>query len=299
VRRSKAFRHAIEYGAVRGFGVAARLLPLNAALVLGAGLGWVAFHIARIRRDVVMANLRQGIGGDDKVLEAIGTRCYENLGRGLVEYLRFPLLTKEFVLENVKAVGRESLDSALARGRGVMAVTGHFGDWELMGAAFSLMGYPVHLLVGEQHNQRVDDTMNAYRQVAGVGIIPMGVAMRRVLQTLRKNEIVALLSDQDAHEEGVFVEFLGKPASTPKGPAAFALKTGAAMLPAFIVREGKTGKHTVFFESAIYPDETSTIYSLTKSYTDILESYIKQYPDHWFWPHRRWKTKPERQIIDG
>jgi KDO2-lipid IV(A) lauroyltransferase len=277
---------------VRGFGVAARVLPLNAALALGAGLGWVAFHIARIRRDVVMTNLRQGIGGDDKALEAIGTRCYENLGRGLVEYLRFPLLTREFVQETVKAVGRESLDSALARGRGVMAVTGHFGDWELMGAAFSLMGYPVHLLVGEQHNQRVDDTMNAYRQVAGVGIIPMGVAMRRVLQTLRKNEIVALLSDQDAHEEGVFVDFLGKPASTPKGPAAFALKTGAAMLPAFIVREGKTGKHTVYFESAIYPDKTSTIYSLTKSYTDKLESYIKQYPDHWFWPHRRWKTKP-------
>ena len=293
MRRSKAFRHTVEYGAVRGFGVVARVLPLNAALALGAGLGWAAFNIARIRRDVVMANLRQGIGGDDKALEAIGTRCYENLGRGLVEYLRFPLLTKEFVLETVKAVGRESLDSALTRGRGVMAVTGHFGDWELMGAAFSLMGYPVHLLVGEQHNQRVDDTMNAYRQVAGVGIIPMGVAMRRVLQTLRKNEIVALLSDQDAHEEGVFVDFLGKPASTPKGPAAFALKTGAAMLPAFIVREGKTGKHTVYFESAIYPNETSTIYSLTKDYTDKLESYIKQYPDHWFWPHRRWKTKPE------
>ncbi len=294
-------RHALEYWAVRGFGVVARVLPLNAALALGAGLGWVAFNLIRIRRDVVLDNLRQGIGGDDKALEAIGTRCYENLGRGLVEYLRFPLLTKEFVLETVNAVGRESLDSALARGRGVMAVTGHFGDWELMGAAFSLMGYPVHLLVGEQHNQRVDDTMNAYRQVAGVGIIPMGVAMRRVLQTLRKNEIVALLSDQDAHEEGVFVDFLGKPASTPKGPAAFALKTGAAMLPAFIVREGKTGKHTVYFESAIFPDEKSTIYSLTKSYTNKLESYIKQYPDHWFWPHRRWKTKPDdgKRIDNG
>lgn len=286
-------RHAIEYGAVMGFGIVARLLPLQSALDLGAGLGWVAFNIFRIRRDVVLSNLRQGIGGDEKALSDIGTRCYENLGRGLVEYLRFPLLSKESALALVKVAGRENLDSALARGKGVMAVTGHFGDWELMGAAVSLMGYPMNFLVGEQHNRKVDDVMNAYRRMAGISIIPMGTAMRKVLTALRRNEMVALLSDQDAHEEGVFVDFLGKPASTPKGPAAFALKTGAALLPAFIVRKWKTGEHTVYFEPPILPNSSSTIYSLTKSYTDMLERYIKQYPDHWFWPHRRWKTKPQ------
>jgi KDO2-lipid IV(A) lauroyltransferase len=226
------------------------------------------------------------------VLVGIGRRCYENLGRGLVEYLRFPLLTREFVQEAVGAVGRENLDRALARGKGVLAITGHFGDWELMGAAFSLMGYPIHFLVGEQHNQRVDDTMNAYRQMAGIGIIPMGVAMRKVLATLRKGEIVAMLSDQDAHEEGVFVPFLGRPASTAKGPAAFALKTGAAVTPVFIVRKENGWQHTVYIEEPIIPDEQSTIYSITNSYTNYLEQYIKRNPDHWFWPHRRWKTKP-------
>ncbi len=285
-------RHAIEYGAVMGFGIAARLLSLRGALALGAGMGWIAFNILGIRRNVVMANLRQGIGGDERALAKIGTKCYENLGRGLVEYLRFPLLTKESVRDLVRVRGRENMDSALARGKGVIAVTGHFGDWELMGAAVRLFGYPVNFLVGEQHNQRVDDVMNAYRKMAGIGIIPMGTAMRKVLTALKRNEIVALLSDQDAHEEGVFVDFLGKPASTPKGPAAFALKTGATLLPAFIVREGKTGKHTVYFEPGIAPDTCATIESLTKTYTDRLEAYIKRYPDHWFWPHRRWKTKP-------
>lgn len=274
-------------------GMAARLLPLRAALALGKVLGRLGFDLIRIRRDVVLDNLRQGIGGDDKVLARIGRRCYENLGRGLVEYLRFPLLTREFVLEAVETVGLQNLDKALTRGKGVLAITGHFGDWELMGAAFSLMGYPIHFLVGEQHNRRVDDTMNAYRQMAGIGIIPMGVAMRKVLATLRKGEIVAMLSDQDAHEEGVFIPFLGRPASTPKGPAAFALKTGAAVIPVFIVRKENSWQHTVFIEEPIIPDRQSTIYSTTNSYTNYLEQYIRRYPDHWFWPHRRWKTKPE------
>lgn len=292
MKRWKAFRHSIEYGAVMGFGMAARLLSLRSALALGAGLGRVAFDLLRIRRDVVLDNIKQGIGGEDQKLAGIGRRCYENLGRGLVEYLRFPLLTREFALEAVEAVGRENLDRALARGKGVLAITGHFGDWELMGAAFSLMGYPIHFLVGEQHNQRVDDTMNAYRQMAGIGIIPMGVAMRKVLATLRKGEIVAMLSDQDAHEEGVFVPFLGRPASTPKGPAAFALKTGAAVIPVFIVRKENSWQHTVYIEEPIISEGKSTIYSITSSYTYYLEQYIKRYPDHWFWPHRRWKTKP-------
>ena len=278
-------------------GMAVRLLSLRAALALGKALGRAAFDLIRIRREVVLDNLRQGIGGDGQVLVGIGRRCYENLGRGLVEYLRFPLLTREFVQEAVGAVGRENLDRALARGKGVLAITGHFGDWELMGAAFSLMGYPIHFLVGEQHNQRVDDTMNAYRQMAGIGIIPMGVAMRKVLATLRKGEIVAMLSDQDAHEEGVFVPFLGRPASTAKGPATFALKTGAAVTPVFIVRKENGWQHTVYIEEPIIPDGQSTIFSITNSYTNYLEQYIKRYPDHWFWPHRRWKTGPIKDNI--
>jgi KDO2-lipid IV(A) lauroyltransferase len=127
----------------------------------------------------------------------------------------------------------------------------------------------------------------------GIGIIKMGVATRGVIKALRNNRFVAMLSDQDAGTDGAVVDFFGYPASTPKGPAAFALKTGAPVIMAFIIRKNN-GKQRVILEEPIYIQESSNkeedIRKLTQAYTSLLEDYVRKYPDHWFWPHRRWKS---------
>jgi Kdo2-lipid IVA lauroyltransferase/acyltransferase len=126
----------------------------------------------------------------------------------------------------------------------------------------------------------------------GIGLIEMGVAARGVIKAVRAGRMVAMLSDQDAGSDGVIVQFLGRPASTPKGPAAFSLKTGAPLVCGFIIREGLRQKIVIEtpLETPLTGDKDENIRRLTQAYTSILEKYVSLYPDHWFWPHRRWKS---------
>lgn len=135
--------------------------------------------------------------------------------------------------------------------------------------------------------------MNDYRRCMGIGIIKMGAAAKGVIRALKNNRFVAMLSDQDAGNDGTAVEFLGRPASTPKGPAAFALKMDVPIIMGFIIRENKR-RQRIIIEKPIFIEKTSDkeddIRRLTQAYTSVLEEYIRKYPDHWFWPHRRWKS---------
>jgi KDO2-lipid IV(A) lauroyltransferase len=205
----------------------------------------------------------------------------------------FPVLKNDKLDGLVEFEGLENIDRALSEKKGAVMIAGHFGSWELMGAATRQKGYPIDFLVGEQHNLLVDDMMNEYRQLMGIGIIKMGVATRGVIKALRNNRFVAMLSDQDAGRDGTMVSFFGYPASTPKGPAAFALKTDAQIIMGFIIRQDNK-KQRIIFEKPIHiqksEDKEEDIKNLTQAYTSLLEDYIRKYPDHWFWPHRRWKS---------
>lgn len=269
------------------------MIPYRSALAIGSFLGWVAFDVLRVRRKVTMINLRNSLGVHKNGLAGIGRRAYRNFGKSMVEYSLFPSLSRQSVLGMVELEGAENFDQALARGRGAVVVAGHFGSWELMGAAVAQMGYPVDFLVGEQHNLLVDNMMNDLRMSMGIGIIKMGAAAKGVIRALKSNRFVAMLSDQDAGDDGTVVEFFNRPASTPKGPAAFALKMEAPIIMAFIVRQGR-GKQKIVLEKPIFGKRSSNkeedIKNLTQAYTNVLESYIRRYPDHWFWPHRRWKS---------
>jgi KDO2-lipid IV(A) lauroyltransferase len=286
-------KYRIEYWITYLIGAFARAIPYRLALALGSFLGWLAFDILRVRRKVTLINLENSLGKEKRKLVRIGRRAYQNIGKSMVEYALFPSLDKEKILKFVEFQGAEHFDEALKRGKGAVVVAGHFGSWELMGAATSQKGYPVDFLVGEQHNLLVDNLMNDYRRSVGIGIIKMGAAAKGVIRALKNNRFVAMLSDQDAGNDGTVVDFFNRPASTPKGPAAFALKMDAPIIMGFIVREnGK--KQRIVIEKPIFGEKTSDkeedIRKLTQAYTRMLEDYIRKYPDHWFWPHRRWKS---------
>ena len=286
-------KHRIEYWITYLVGAFARMLPYRLALGLGSFLGWLAFDVIRVRRKVTLINLRNSLGKEKKELVRIGRRSYQNIGKSMVEYALFPSLDKEKILNMVEFEGTEHFDEALKRGKGAIVVAGHFGSWELMGAATAQQDYQVDFLVGEQHNLLVDDLMNDYRRSIGIGIIKMGTAAKGIIRALKENRFVAMLSDQDAGSDGTVVEFFNRPASTPKGPAAFALKMNAPIIMAFIIRTNHN-KQRIIIEKPIYGETTSDkeddIRRLTQAYTRMLEEYIRKYPDHWFWPHRRWKS---------
>jgi KDO2-lipid IV(A) lauroyltransferase len=275
-------------------GFLARLLPYRFALFLGELLGDVAFEIIRFRRRVALKNLRRCFKDkSEKELKRIAQNSYRNLGKSLVEYAIFPKLCKKNLFDIVELDHAEYFEQAFKGGKGAVLLTGHFGSWELMGAAISQLGYPIDFLVGEQHNLLMDRLMNKYRMMMGVGIIKVGTSAKGVIKALKQNRFVAMLSDQDAGRDGVLVSFFNYPASTPKGPAAFCLKTQAPIIMGFIVRDDRR-KQKVFLKKLEPSQETDdneeNIRKTTQKYTSILEDYIRRYPDHWYWIHRRWKS---------
>ena len=177
----------------------------------------------------------------------------------------------------------------------MILVTGHFGYWELLGASVAALGYPMAVVAKDQHNPAVNTLIIKGREKLGMKVISMAAATHAIMRALRRNECVGLLMDQDAGPGGTFVDFLGLEASTYQGPALFALRSGAPIIPCFIIREGAE-HHRIVFESPIEAvptgDEIADIQRYTQTYTAVLERYVRTYPDHWFWVHRRWKTRP-------
>jgi len=287
----RKIKHLVEYifTAVTIFLV--RLLPYKWGVCFGAFLGCVAYKVIGIRREVTLKNLRDSFGDrySEKELQKIGLDAYCNFGRSVVEYVLYDKLSLDRMKGIITEEGFEYFDEVQKKRKGAIWVTGHFGSWELAGER----GYPIDFLVGEQHNLKVDELMNRQRQRMGIGIIKMGTAAKGILKSLKSNRFVAMLSDQDAGTDGAIVNFLGRPASTPKGPAAFALKAGCPLFTGFIIREGKYRHHIV-----VYPpldlepsgDKGKDTENLTQAYTSKLEEIIREHPDQWFWPHRRWKS---------
>jgi Kdo2-lipid IVA lauroyltransferase/acyltransferase len=290
----KKIQHRLEFWLVLSLGFVLRLYPYRVSLFFANIIGDILFLLGRKRRKITLENLKRSFPDKDKKeLKQIAKRAYRNIAKLLTEYMLFPKLDKGRILRLVEFEGLEVFDSALQEGKGAVLVTGHFGSWELMGAATSQKGYPIDFLVGEQHNRLVDNLMNEHRMMMGIGIIKMGAAAKGVIKALKENRFVAMLSDQDAGKDGTIVDFLGFPASTPKGPAAFSLKTNAPMIMGFIIRtNGKRQK--IILESVEPIEKTSNkeedIKRLTQAYTSVLEKYIRMHPDHWYWLHRRWKS---------
>jgi KDO2-lipid IV(A) lauroyltransferase len=290
-------RHRLELLGVRLLVALPRVLPLKVSVKLGGMLGVLGFDVFRIRRRVTLENLDRAFDGQFSAQEkiAIARRSYKNFGKSIVEFASLGRLNREDYLRMVRFNGIEHLREPLAGGHGVVAVTGHFGSWELLGAGVAACGLPVDFLVGEQTNNLVNDVMNGLRRKGGIGIIERGVAARGVFEALRKGRIVALLADQDARKAGVFVDFFGTAASTFQGPAQFAYRTGSPIVCCYIVRLDDD-THEAVFLPPLYPregtDRDAEILRLTREHTKTLEGYVGRYPEDYFWAHRRWKTKP-------
>lgn len=298
----RRFKHWLEYQGTRFLFFLAQRLPPAWLLILGAGLGKLTFSILRIRRRVALENLAHAFPEKSAaVIKTIARRSYENFGKMMLEYLRLPSLSAAALQQRISfAMPREQnpYEQALALGKGAICMTGHFGNWEYMGALVAQMQYPMVYLYQEQNNPYVDGLIRGIRTKMNMPSIPRGAALRGILKALREKKFVAILADQDAGRNGIFVDFLGRPASTAQGPAAFVLKTQAPIVFCVAIREPR-GHHRVEAELLTFDfsktdatSEEDKLRQITAAWTKVLEKYIRQYPDHWFWMHRRWKTKP-------
>jgi len=289
----------IEYAALMPLVFVLRLLPAALALRLAALMGRLAFDVIGFRRKVALDNIKArlypgGAPAGHAGPARIGSDCYAEFARSMAEFARLPVVTSDYVESKIEVEGTEYLDRALRDGRGAVLVTGHYGSWELMGCVLVRMGYPITFAVGVQRNPLVQDLMNDIRRGAGIDLV-RATSVLSLARKVKSNKFVAMLSDQDAGREGVFVDFMGAPASTPQGPARLALLTGAPLITGFITRLDTT-RHLIRLEPPVEYDASlpreEAVLRITQGYTAVIESYVKKRPDHWLWGHRRWKTAP-------
>ncbi len=287
--------HLLEYTGLRLLMSLTRFLSPPQTYWLGGRLGDLAFDLIGTRKALVMEHLDRVFrdAGNNGVVRDRARSVYRQLGRTAVEHARLLAKGTTDVKDRLSVSGDEYIAQARSRGRGAILITGHFGYWELLGATVAGLGHPITVVAKDLHNPAVNRLILAGRERLGMDVTNMDSAPPAILRALRRNECVGLLADQDAGPGGVFVDFLGLPASTYQGPALFAIRTGAPIIPCFIIRSGPE-RHQVRFECPIETyrseDESADIARVTQAYSDVLARYIMDYPDHWFWVHRRWKT---------
>ena len=295
----KRMQHYIEYGLLQMVCFLLGLMPLKTVQVLAAAFGWFVYYVIPIRKKVAHDNIARSFPEKTKdEVDRIAKAAYVQFAKTVFEMIYMPHLSREDVEKIAVLENRDILDRIQKNGKGCVMVGGHFGNWEIMGSAFA-NHYPVTFVVGEQTNKMVDEVILKNRIDKGMKIVHQKVALRGVLQALKNNEFVALVSDQDAHETGAFVPFLWREASTPKGPAMFALRGGVPLIVGTCFRTPQDTFRIVVEEVSqplLSGDADKDIINYTASYTAIIERHIRAHPDHWFWMHRRWKTqKPERE----
>lgn len=275
-------------------------LPLSITAALGRPFGLLIYWLYKKHRNIAKDNLRLAFGADisDKEIDRITKKIFQNLVTAFFEFMRIPWLTVEKLDDRVQCDGMENLQGALKKGRGVIFVTAHLGNWELLAAYYGLKGFPVDIVARELDNPAFEKFVKWTRQRSGNRIVSKSRAMRKLLRTLASNGIAGILLDQNvALAEGVFVDFFGTLACTNKGPAMLAAISGAAIIPTFILREG--GKHRIIINKEVERvdtgDKDRDAVVNTARMTKAIESAIKGHPDQWFWVHRRWKTRPPEE----
>ena len=269
-----------------------RTIPVSWTSLFVNVLGFLAFHVFRLRRDVTLANLRSALGDEvsERDLHTIARKSYVNIGSTFIEFLCAPKLAPH-ILEIVDLSDIDVMRNVIDRGKGLIIVSGHFGNWELNGGAIASAGFPVTVVVKKQSNQFVDRLVNQYRSLLGSKVISTSGSMKHLVRALRRCEPIGLMSDQDSAKKGVFINFFGRKASTPRGAAQLALKYGTPIIVTMTVRLQGGRFKSLFSEVEILPDDT--VESLTQRYTGVMEDIIRRYPEQYFWMHRRWKTRCE------
>ena len=222
---------------------------------------------------------------------------FRNLGWQLVEFCRMPRYTPRNTQGWIRTEGRENYLAAQARGKGVLVLTGHLGGWELSSFYHSLMGYPMGMVIRRLDNRPLDEYVNSIRCLHGNRVLHKDDFARGLLTAMRAGETVGILMDTNmTPPQGVFVKFFGITACTASGLARVALKTGAAVVPGFLVWEETERQYVLHFAPELMfaqsEDPESDILAATQQCNDVLESWIRRYPDQWLWIHRRWKTRP-------
>jgi KDO2-lipid IV(A) lauroyltransferase len=293
----KNFMHLLSYILLRLICSILTLLPLGFSYFLARVLGNITYHVIRYRRKVVMDNLRIAFGREmeEAQLEKIAAESYRQIAMSFIELLIGPKLQKH-IQQILEPKDFQLIQRLLQQGKGLITISGHLGNWELQGAAAATaINGPFTVAAVQQSNPYIDRFITQRRNAMGMQVAGSKESMKLLLKALRNKQAIGLVADQNAAEwTAVFVDFFGRTAATHSGPAQLALKYRAPMLIGAAIRTGP-GQFKILSQQ-VEIKEDDTLESLTQRHVKILEGFIRQYPEQYFWLHRRWKTRPPGEL---
>lgn len=291
---------AIEVGRI-----AVRIFPRRLFLSLSMAVAAVAFYLFRGFRKRSMANLSLALGDrfDSKKIRTMVRASLRNFFRSLCELGIAVGQTRQQILAEVPVRGRENLDAALAKGKGVIALSGHLGNFFLVGTRLAAEGCPTHILIKQPKTGTLARILDHYRLKIGQNTIharPRREAFRELTQVLRRNEIAVIIADEYRSGSGILAPFFGHTVLARRGPATLALRTGAALVPVFLVRR-PAGELVLIIEPELPVERTgqtqADVSEITRRITQWLEKTVRSYPDQWNWMNIHWqKTSPEALV---
>jgi KDO2-lipid IV(A) lauroyltransferase len=270
------------------------LFPAGLARFLGRLGGGLYYYADKKHRKIARENLRRALGGGrgEKELRVIARRSFSQLGFNLVEFLLVPRLIRPGWKKKFRLEGGNRIKSAFGQGKGIIFVLAHFGNWEYLGLIPRLLSFRAVAVAQKIKNPAVDGLIRDIRERIGLDLFPKFHVVSSILGYLKKNGAVAILADQRARKMNIRVDFFGHPAATTAAPAVLALKSGAALLPAFIYYEGKGNYRMVIEEKIALPSGLAVggaVRKITQDITALFEEKIKERPELWLWGHRRWR----------
>ena len=282
-------------------------LPYSLVVIIGKGLGRIYHRVAKKQRLRAEKTIKERLGYSDEQAYATIRKLFIQLGITFLEMLYMPALNKDNIQKYVSFDRPEVLKAALSEGKGVVMLACHMDNWEWLGAALAMNGFPLSAVEKPQPNHVYSDFMNELRRNAGQEIFARGSnEIIGCARAMKKGRMLGLIADQDGGYDGIFVPFLGKMASTPAGPAYFARKFKAPIIPIFIVRNPDGYGHRAIVKDPIRyevtGDQKVDDYNVTLKMTQEVEKIIKEYPDNWLWFQHRWNTPyvpEEEKELDG
>ncbi len=294
-------RWAIEAAVAAGVSVIVRRLPRRAVLALGRALGRLWAALDRRHRRIAEANLRAAFPDwDERRLHATARGVYRHFGAVLLDLLWMEGRSAQELLALADIEGIEQMVDARREGRGAIALSAHFGNWEFQAIASVPLAGNVAAIARPLDNPLLDRRLVALRTGTGTTVIYKQRALAQAIRALRDGVILAVLIDQNVQAEyGVFVDFFGRPACTTTVAAALALKAGAPIVPVHCVLQ-RNGRYRMVYGPPVTPASTGRrdqdLLALTQQLTSIIESWVRENPEQWLWLHRRWKTQPSAVV---
>jgi len=288
----KSLRRFATFLLIRMLVALAFVLPRRMGHALFGGLGAIAYRMLGRSRRVALANLHLVYDGrrTDGELGDIAVKAFSNFGKFAFDAVRMGKYTNEDLERMVEVVGLNHLDEPLSRGRGVVALGGHVGNWELLAAYLARKGYPLTVLATPVRNKRLDGLLVGLRRSTDMTVLERSRSLLGAFRCLKQGEMLGVLMDQDTSVESVVVDFLEHPAKTPVGPVKLASGTGAAIVPmAMLMTDG--GRYRIEIKEPVEIDGGGDMLKRDVSKcSGAIEDFIRSEPTQWVWMHKRWKS---------